>query len=81
MRTNIAHCAVLELAAAPRSRWASGPGVLAGQREVHRLHEREVEEHLELVAVVAEELAQLLRRQVHLAEQHRVALATRHERP
>ncbi len=39
------------------------PGVAAGQGQVHGLHHREAEEQLQLVALlVAEELAQRLRR-------------------
>ena len=48
----------------------------ARQREVQRLVADEVEHHVQLVAVlVAEERAHVLRRQVDLAEQHRLAVA------
>ncbi len=54
--------------------------VAAREREVHRLHADEVEQHVQLVAVlVAEELARLGRLEVDLAEQHRLAVAPRDE--
>ena len=58
---------------------ASGSASLTGERQVHALHHREVEQQLHLVALVAEELAQVLGRQVDLTEQQGVALASRHE--
>ena len=66
-----------------RSRHQRGPdraGVLARERQVHRLVDGEVEQHRQLVAVlVAEERAGLLERQVDLAEQDRLAVAAAEE--
>ena len=70
--------AVLD-ALACRDRLGERFGSLACERQVHALHHREVEQQLHLVALVAEELAQSLGRQVHLAQQEGVALASRHE--
>ena len=57
-------------------------GILAREREKHGLVHREREHELELVAVlVPEELALLLRREVHLAEQHGLAVAPADEAP
>ena len=54
--------------------------LLAGERQVHGLVDREGEEQVELLAAAgAEERLLLLRRQVHLAEQNRLARAAAHE--
>ena len=57
-------------------------GLAAGEREVHRLVDGEVQDHVQLVAVlVAEERALLAGRQVDLAHQDRVAAAARDRPP
>ena len=76
MRTKLAHWQSSGIGGSASSARASGVGILAREREEHRLVDGEREDQLELVAVlVAEELALLLRRQVDLAEQHRLAVA------
>ena len=52
----------------------------AREGQVHRLVDREREQHLQLVAALAAEVGlELVRRQVHLAQQHLVALAPARE--
>ena len=81
LRRNVAHAASGGSAGAP-SAFAIGRASLAGQRHVGRLHRQEVEQQVQLVAVlVAEEAALLVGRQVDLAEQDGLAAAPAEEGP
>ena len=81
LRTKVAHCAGWrDRGAAGAPRPAAGVG--AGERQVQALHADEVEEHRQLVAVLAAEEAALVGvGQVHLAEQDGVAGAAVEEGP
>ena len=63
-----------------RERLGERARVGPGHRQVELLHPDEVEEHLQLVAVVTEELRLAGVGEVHLAEEHRIAGPARHER-
>ena len=67
---------------APLERRTQWSGIAANEREVCRLHRHEVEQHVELVAVlVAEERACLFVGQVDLAEQDGVTTSAGEEGP
>ena len=53
--------------------------VATDERQVERLVDGEAEEHVHLVAVLAEELGELVERLVRLRQQHGVAPTARHE--
>ncbi len=57
-----------------------GARVASHEREVQRLVEGEVEQHVHLVAALAEKLRQAARFLVRLSQEHRIAAAARHER-
>ena len=76
LRTNVAHWQSNGTGGRSCIASISGCGIAAGKREVETLHQPEVEDEMQLVAVfVTEERPLFLRGQVHLAEQHRVAAA------
>ena len=85
LRTNVAQCPSSGGSGRCRSVSASGSASTACQRQVHLLHADEVEAHRQLVggtaAVVrAEERHRVRVGQVHLAEQHRLAVSPAQER-
>ena len=82
LRTKFAYWHSSETAIVSRSASASGSASWRASASQSRLHHREVEEQVDLVGVFpAEEVDQLLRRHVDLAEQQAVALSAGDERP
>jgi hypothetical protein len=80
LRTKFAHPQSSGIGGRRLKRRAHGGRVAARERQVHGLVHDEAEDHVQLVAVlVAEERALLLRCEVDLAHQDRVAAPAPHE--